>query len=107
MQRKASRLKAMMIAFLSISLAIILCASFHFDKIQQHEKYQNQLHFRELNNITVSLENSISEIALDTLENAVLDAVRSLNISVAIIDVAKYVMEQEHLDRERKYDAPD
>ena len=49
MQRKASRLKAMMIAFLSISLAIILCASFHFDKIQQHEKYQNQLHFRELN----------------------------------------------------------
>ena len=60
MQRKASRLKAMMIAFLSISLAIILCAAFYFYKIQQNEKYQNQLHFRELNNITVSLENGIS-----------------------------------------------
>lgn len=60
MQRKASRLKAMMIAFLSITLAIILCAAFYFYKIQQNEKYQNQLHFRELNNITVSLENGIS-----------------------------------------------
>lgn len=60
MQRKASRLKAMMIAFLSISLAIILCAAFYYYKIQQNEKYQNQLHFRELNNITVSLENGIS-----------------------------------------------
>ena len=60
MQRKASRLKAMMIAFLSISLVIILCAAFYYFKIQQNEKYQNQLHFRELNNITVSLENGIS-----------------------------------------------
>jgi|GEM_PF-4110237 len=60
MQRKASRLKAMMVAFLSISLAIILCAAFYYYKIQQNEKYQNQLHFRELNNITVSLENGIS-----------------------------------------------
>jgi len=60
MQRKASRLKAMMIAFLSITLAIALCAGFYFFKIQQNEKYQNQLHFRELNNITVSLKNGIS-----------------------------------------------
>jgi hypothetical protein len=60
MQRKASRLKAMMIAFLSITLAIAICAGFYFFKIQQNEKYQNQLHFRELNNITVSLKNGIS-----------------------------------------------
>jgi hypothetical protein len=60
MQRKASRLKAMMVAFLSITLAITICAGFYYFKIQQNEKYQNQLHFRELNNITVSLENGIS-----------------------------------------------
>ncbi|MGK0372900.1 MAG: hypothetical protein ACJAW1_003168 [Glaciecola sp.] len=60
MQHKTSRLKAMMITFLSISLAIILCIAFYYFKIQQNEKYQNQLHFRELNNITVSLNNGIS-----------------------------------------------
>ncbi len=60
MQRKASRLKAMMVAFISISMAFALSAAFYYFKIQQNEKYQNQLHFRELNNITVSLENGIS-----------------------------------------------
>jgi uncharacterized protein HemX len=60
MQRKASRLKAMMVAFISISMAFALSAAFYFFKIQQNEKYQNQLHFRELNNITVSLNNGIS-----------------------------------------------
>ncbi len=60
MQRKAGRLKAMLIVFLSISFALLICVLYYFYQIQENEKYQNQLHFRELNNITVSLENGIN-----------------------------------------------
>lgn len=50
----------MLVVFMSISIALAICIGFYYFKIQENEKFQNQLHFRELKNITTSLDNGIA-----------------------------------------------
>lgn len=47
----------------TILLATAICSALYFFKIQKNEDYQNQLHFRELNEIALSISNGIEQLS--------------------------------------------
>ncbi|WP_286266333.1 hypothetical protein [Thalassotalea atypica] len=61
MAKRSSRLKGILVVFASTLLAITVCSVFYYFKIEQNESYQNQLHFRELQNINTSFNNGIGQ----------------------------------------------
>ena len=62
MAKHRSRLKGILVVIASIMLAVTLCGVFYYFKVKQNENYQNQLHFRELQNISTSFNNGIGQL---------------------------------------------
>jgi len=60
-RRNSNRLKSFFVIFASMLLAVTVCSLFYYFKIKQNENYQNQLHFRALENINTSFNNGISQ----------------------------------------------
>jgi len=61
MAKHRSRLKGVLVVFASIVLAVMLCGIFYYFKIKQNESYQNQLHFRELKNLSTDFVNRLKQ----------------------------------------------
>ena len=62
MSKHTNRYSGILILLVSIILAAIVSIGFYYFKIQKNEHYQNQLHFREINDFSRMLDNQKGRI---------------------------------------------
>ncbi len=110
MAKRSSRLKGILVVFASTLLAITVCAVFYYFKIKQNESYQNQLHFRELQNINTSINNGIGQFKQYSKQakdayNKIIESTNENNIIIKTYHLNKKALDEQIQEKEKKLKA--
>lgn len=71
MRLSSKRFTGLIVVIISVLLALTASGFFYYIQINENESYQNQLHFRELNEVSRALNDGLKQLATVAKEDAV------------------------------------
>ncbi|SEK54472.1 hypothetical protein SAMN05216262_101623 [Colwellia chukchiensis] len=83
MRLASKRFTGLIVVIISVLLALTASGFFYYVQINENESYQNQLHFRELNEVSRALTDGLNQLATVAKEDAVTVLINNYNQSIA------------------------